>query len=58
MHVHAQCFNVLSQTERNHCSSIPQLETVIIEVSTMQALRSRVNPPIALDLTLIVNAEV
>ena len=34
----------LSQPERTYWSLTPQLETIIIEVSTVQALRSRANP--------------
>ena len=40
-------FNVLaflSKPERTYGSLTPQLEKVIIEVSTVQALRSRANP--------------
>ena len=35
----------LSQSERTYRGLTPQLETVITEVSTVQALRSRANPP-------------
>ena len=34
----------LSKPERTFCSLTPQLETVIIEIPTVQALRSRANP--------------
>ena len=34
----------LSQPERTYWSLTPQLETVIIEISTVQVLRSRANP--------------
>ena len=33
-----------SKPERTYCSLTPQLDTVIIEVSTVQALRARANP--------------
>ena len=35
VHMHAQCFSVLSHPERTYLSLTPQLETVIIEVFTL-----------------------
>jgi len=44
VHVYVQCFSLFSKPERTSWSLTPQLDTVIIEVSSVKELSLRDNP--------------